>query len=122
MDAAHSDISGAGAVVACDQCAAACLSEKDVQQMARCIQLDMDCAQICRLAAGYMARGSEFASDVCNACAEICDTCAEECGKYQMAHCQRCAEACRRCADECRRMASGAQARGAGQTTGAAAH
>jgi hypothetical protein len=48
--------------LACDHCASACLKEKDVASMARCIQLDLDCAQACRLAVAYMARGSEFAA------------------------------------------------------------
>lgn len=91
--------------------------------LARCIKLDMDCAQICRLAAGYMARGSELAGMICNACADVCDACAEECEQHrQMEHCQRCADACRRCAAECRRMASGAQTKTMGQAAGATAH
>lgn len=89
---------------ACDFCAASCLQEQDVKMMARCIALDMDCAQICRLAAGYMARGSENAKAICQQCADICQACGDECGKHQMSHCQECAAACRRCADECRRM------------------
>lgn len=40
----------------CDNCAASCLQEEDVKMMARCIALDIDCAQICRLAALYGAR------------------------------------------------------------------
>lgn len=102
---------------ASDHCAVSCLAEQDVKMMARCIQLDMDCAAICRLAASYMARGSEFAASICNACAEICDACAEECARHEHEHCRQCAEACRRCAAECRRMASGnrgSQARPAG--------
>lgn len=105
---------------ACDHCAASCLAEQEVRKMARCISLDIDCAQICRLAAGYMARGSELASMICNACAEACDACGEECAQHQMPHCQDCAEACRRCAAECRRMAAGGQA--AGQEVSATAH
>lgn len=73
--------------------------------MARCIKLDMDCAQICRMAASYMARRSEFAQALCRLCADACQACGDECAKHQMDHCQRCAEACRRCAEECRRMA-----------------
>ena len=72
--------------------------------MARCIQLDMDCAQICRLAAALMSRGSQFAEDLCRVCAEVCEACADECSQHEHDHCQRCAEACRRCAEECRRM------------------
>lgn len=93
---------------ACDHCAAACLQEQDVEAMARCIALDMDCAQICRLAAAYMARGSEFAKAVCQLCAEVCQACGDECAKHQMAHCQECAQACYRCAEECRQMAAAA--------------
>ena len=64
---------------ACDHCAASCLQEKDVKAMARCIALDIDCAEICRLAAGYMSRGSECARDLCALCAQVCETCGEEC-------------------------------------------
>lgn len=76
--------------------------------MARCIKLDMDCAQICRLAASYMARGSEFAHALCRLCADVCQACAEECAKHQVDHCQHCAQVCRQCAQECGRMAQAA--------------
>lgn len=92
----------------CEHCSTACLNEDDIKMMVRCIKLDMDCAQICRLAASCMARGGEFATAICSLCAEICDACEEECAQHQMAHCQRCAEACNRCAAECRSM-SGAE-------------
>lgn len=91
---------------ACDTCAAACLNENDMQGMGRCISLDIDCAQLCRLAAGVMARGGEAAKAICAACATVCDLCADECSKHQSQHCQACAEACRRCAASCRQMAS----------------
>ena len=53
----------------CEHCASACLQEDDVKMMARCIDLDRQCAIICRVAAGFMASGSEFASDLCRVCA-----------------------------------------------------
>jgi hypothetical protein len=90
---------------ACDHCAASCLSEDDVQMMAICIALDIDCARICRSAAGFMARDSEFAGKICRLCAEVCDRCGAECARHENDHCRQCAEACRRCADECLRMA-----------------
>lgn len=74
--------------------------------MARCIALDIDCAEICALAAAAMGRASEKARTICAACAEVCQACGEECAKHSMMHCQQCAEACRRCADECRKMAA----------------
>ena len=92
----------------CDYCSTACLAEDDVKMMARCIALDIDCAQICRLAAAYMARGSQFAAALCGQCAQICQACGDECAKHEADHCQQCAQACRRCADACRAMAGGA--------------
>lgn len=99
--------------ISCDHCAAACLSEPNVQKMARCIKLDVDCAEICRLAVAYMSRGSELASTICGVCAEVCEACGEECAKHDAAHCQECADACRRAAEECRRMAGSARRAGA---------
>jgi hypothetical protein len=92
---------------ACDHCATACLQEQDVKMMARCIALDIDCAAVCRLAAGFMARGGEFAKAMCAMCADVCQACGDECAKHRHDHCQACAQACRRCAEECRRMATG---------------
>lgn len=105
--------------LACHHCATACLQEPDVKMMARCIALDMDCAAVCELASGAMARGSEQAQAICALCADICDACGEECAKHQPEHCQHCAQVCRRCADECRRMSQHAGA-ASGSTAGAA--
>lgn len=91
--------------VACNHCAAACLQEPDVKAMARCIGLDLDCAQMCLLAVGFMSGGSEHAAAACRLCAEICRACGGECARHDMDHCQQCAEACRRCEQACLEMA-----------------
>ena len=91
---------------ACDHCAVSCLAESDPKPMAECIKLDIDCAEMCRLAAGYMGRGSALVSTICHTCAEVCEACGDECDRHDHAHCRECAEACRRCAEECRRMAA----------------
>lgn len=103
---------------ACDTCAAACLQEPDPKMMARCIELDNECAAMCRLAAQLMSRSSEHAMQVCQLCADICEACADECAQNQAQHCQDCAAACRRCAQECRSMAQS----GSGAGTAAGAH
>lgn len=90
----------------CDHCATACLREEDPKAMARCIELDLYCAEMCRLAASFMAKGEMFAKDSCRLCALICRQCAEECAKHPHDHCKKCAEACRNCAEECSRMAA----------------
>ena len=92
--------------VECNHCAASCLQETDVKTMARCIALDMDCAQLCALAAAVMARGSDHAGAICTVCAEVCQACGDECAKHDMEHCQQCARACHACADACRSMAA----------------
>ena len=90
----------------CNHCATACLEEKDVQMLARCIKLDIDCAEICSLSASFIARGSEHAEHLVRECADICNACAEECEKHsRMEHCKRCAEACRECAEACSEFA-----------------
>ncbi|NTV11536.1 MAG: four-helix bundle copper-binding protein [Zoogloea sp.] len=89
---------------ACSHCAVACLAEPDPKPMARCIALDLDCADICRLASTAMARNSDYVDTLCVVCADICDACAQECSRHPMEHCRQCADMCKRCADECRRM------------------
>jgi hypothetical protein len=88
----------------CDHCATACLKEPDVKFLVECIRLNMDCAAICRLAPAYMARGSDFAKQVCAMCADVCEACGQECAKHQVPQCEECAIACKQCEDECRRM------------------
>ena len=89
-------------VAECNHCTAACLEEKDVKMLARCIKLDIDCAEICNLAISFVSRGSEHAEHVLHECAEICNECAKECEKHShMEHCKRCAEICRACAEAC---------------------
>ena len=43
----------------CETCASACLREDDVKMMARCVELDRDCADICTLAAPRSAALAE---------------------------------------------------------------
>ena len=72
--------------------------------MAKCIQLDMECAAICYASAQLMSMGSSRAAELCRICAEICEECGNECGKHDTEHCRECAEACHRCAEECRQI------------------
>jgi hypothetical protein len=90
----------------CSHCAMACLGEEDVKMLTACIKLDIDCAEVCRLTASLLSRGSEHGIHLLKECAELCDACAEECDKHShMEHCKRCAFVCRDCAEECSAMA-----------------
>ena len=91
---------------ACNYCTTACLGEQDVKMMAACIRLDIDCAAICSLTAGFIARGSVHGQHLLKECAEICGLCAAECEKHTgMQHCRDCAVACRNCEKVCRAAA-----------------
>jgi len=72
--------------------------------MVKCIELDRQCASVCRAAAELMSMGGTHATLLCSACADICDACARECEMHDRDHCQECAEECAACAEECRRM------------------
>ncbi len=88
--------------VECNHCTSACLEEQDVKMLAKCIKLEIDCAEICRLATSFLARGSEHAEHILKECAEICEACAKECESHShMEHCKKCAEVCRKCAEAC---------------------
>ena len=73
---------------ACDNCAASCLDEENLEMMRECIKLDMQCANICRLAAQFMTLNSGSAQDLCRLCADVCQKCGDECGKHEHDHCQ----------------------------------
>lgn len=90
---------------ACLQCATACLKEGDPKPMVRCIGLDLECADICGLAARSIASGGEHMKAVLSLCAKACETCADECAKHAMDHCKRCADACKSCAVACHALA-----------------
>lgn len=91
---------------ACHACVASCLAEAEPKPMVRCITLDMECADLCRLVATSLARGDEHSAELCLLCARVCQACGSECARHPMDHCQQCAEACMRCATACRVMAS----------------
>jgi hypothetical protein len=85
----------------CNHCAISCLEEKDVQNMVKCIRLNLDCAIICRASAELLTLNSAHSTKICGLCASMCDSCAEECEKHTaMEHCKECAEACRAGATE----------------------
>ncbi len=94
---------------ACTQCADDCLSEQGKQEhLAKCIRLNLDCADICLSAGRSVSRQTEYDANVTRAileaCAQACTSCGDECaqhGENGMNHCRVCAEQCRRCEQAC---------------------
>lgn len=88
----------------CEWCADACLD--DPEGMERCIRLCRDVADLTTLHARFMARDSNYSTQLAEACAGACEECAEECEQFDEDHCQLCAEVLRECAESCRNMAA----------------
>lgn len=93
------------AAQACEWCADECTRLGD-EEMTRCIELCRDVADLTTLHARFMARDSEFHTDLAAICADICEECADECEQHDHDHCQLCADVVRECAESCRSMAS----------------
>lgn len=91
----------------CDYCFGACLNEENVMMMTRCIELDRECADICRLTASILTRDSENKESYLKLCAEICDACGDECGKHDNDHCRKCSKMCKECAEACEKFLEG---------------
>ena len=92
----------------CTSCADACLAEEMVGQLTQCIRLNLDCADVCQMAATAAVRQAggnvELLRPLLSACIEACRRCAEECEGHaaHMEHCRICADHCRRCEHACR--------------------
>lgn len=85
----------------CDACAKACNEEEDRENLKRCIMLDKECLEICRLTGSLIEEDSENADKFVQLCVEICNACAIECQGHHHDHCQKCAAECRCCAEMC---------------------
>jgi hypothetical protein len=94
----------------CTACADACLGEDTVQQLVRCIRLNLDCFDACVTTGNQLSRQTEpewsLLRKQLEACAEACRVCAEECGRHAQhhEHCRVCADSCRRCEEACNRL------------------
>jgi len=53
-------------VAICNQCAIACLNEKEVAHLKKCIQLNLECVAICQAAANILSLDGKFSKDIAN--------------------------------------------------------
>ncbi len=88
----------------CEWCADECAGEGE--EMAECLRLCRDVADVATLHARFMARDSAYSGHLAETCAEACEACADECDQHDAEHCQVCADVLRECAESCRTMAS----------------
>ena len=96
----------------CTACADACLGEDDPKSRARCIRLNLDCADVCDATGRIVSRQTAFEPQMARAallaCTEACGLCGQECERHAShhEHCRVCAEACRRCEQACNNVIS----------------
>lgn len=86
----------------CEEQMMACLQRGGEHAQQAHMMLMMDCADMCRMTADMMMRGSEMAAKMCEMCADLCMRNAENCERMGDAEC---AAMCRECAEACRKMA-----------------
>jgi hypothetical protein len=96
----------------CTSCADACLAEERVDELRRCIRLNLDCADVCTATGRVLARQTSpeprLVQSMLDTCAQFCRACAEECERHvdHHEHCRLCAEACRQCEQACEQLRS----------------
>ena len=92
----------------CTASADACLAEPEVQNLRRCIALDLACAAVCEATAMLLTQATLLAPELLRAqlqaCVQACNLCGTECEQHAGAleYCRICKSACRRCEDVCR--------------------
>ena len=75
---------------ACEWCAERCIDEGP--EMAECIRLCRDVADLASLNARLITRDSVFGPDAAEVFVAAADACAQECARHHHRHCQECAE------------------------------
>lgn len=89
---------------ACEWCAEQCLDEG--AQMAECIRLCRDVADLATLNVQFLTRDSVFGPEAAEVFAMAAEACARECARHQHKHCQECADVLTRAARSTRKMLS----------------
>lgn len=98
----------------CEWCADKCIDEGP--QMAECIRLCRDVADLGMLNAKLIARDSVFGPEVAEVFARAAEECADECMRHPHAHCQECASVLSRAVDSTYRLLDQIQTGQTGQT------
>ncbi len=97
---------------ACTACADACLAEDMVQDLTRCIRVDLDCADVCATTGRILSRQTKPDQNLIRAqvqaLAQAVKTCGDECERHadRHEHCRVCMESCRRCEESCNEVLS----------------
>ena len=86
----------------CEWCADQCIDEGP--EMAECVRLCRDVADIATLNVEFLSRDSIFGQELAELFVTAAEECAGECAKHSHRHCQECAEVLTRAAQSTRTM------------------
>lgn len=86
----------------CEWCAEQCIDEGP--QMAECLRLCRDVADLASLNIQLLSRDSVFGPEVAEVFAEAAEACGRECAQHPHKHCQECAEVLDRATRSTRKM------------------
>jgi hypothetical protein len=100
--------------LACDAFVASSVSE-DTGELGG---MAFDCAQVCHLLAGLLARGSASIAPVGELCESLCRRCAKACRAQASSMCAGMGAGCDACAAECHRMLASLRHGGEEKPTG----
>lgn len=92
-------------VTVCEWCADQCIDEGP--QMAECIRLCRDVADIASLNAQLLRRDSVFGPEAADLFVTVAQACAQECAQHHHRHCQACAEVLQRAVGTTQQMLAG---------------
>jgi hypothetical protein len=87
--------------ITCERCVSLCMNEDDPSLMAKCIKLNLDCADMCLHTIKSTTSNFLLVRNSLAAVKELCQKCAQEYRKFKIDYCQACADICERCAAEC---------------------
>lgn len=73
----------------CEWCADQCIDEGP--EMAECIRLCRDVADLALLNVRFVSRNSVFSPELADTFARAAEECADECARHPNAHCEECA-------------------------------
>jgi hypothetical protein len=83
----------------CENAVSACSREKEQRRLKKCMDLNKDCAEICRQAAKLLERNSKITGSFLRVSSRICKLSADQNQKIDLPECMLACEHAMRCLD-----------------------
>lgn len=100
MEACEQNCTACGSI--CEKTLASCIQKGGAHVAPAHLEALLDCIDICRTSAAFLARGSELHQHSCELCAVACQRCADSCATMpDDSQMSACADACLACVASC---------------------